>query len=315
MPADLHYTTWTAERTIAQIEESAAREKPFFGWASFHDPHPPYLVSEPWASMYDPADMEPGTLLENEMELLPEHFRLTQQEAPDFSAYQESEFTNHGFHSHLTDDEKGRRDMAIYYGMVSFLDEQIGRILDALDAQGLTENTLIVFTTDHGHFLGQHGLWFKGAFHYEDVLRVPFIASWPGHIPAGATSEALQSLVDLAPTFLSACGLPVPGAMQGVNQLPVWEGESASARDEVIVEFRHQPTKIHLRTLVTARYKMTIYRDQNYGELFDLLHDPDERRNLWDDAATAGVKAELFEQLAYAEMRREPMPFQRIAGA
>ena len=265
--------------------------------------------------MYDPADMEPGTLLENEMELLPEHFRLTQQEKPDFSAYEESGFANHGFGSHLQNDEKSRREMAIYYGMVSFMDEQIGRILDALDEQGIAENTLIVFTTDHGHFLGQHGLWHKGAFHYEDVLRVPFIARWPGHIPAAQTSESLQSLVDLAPTFLAACDLPVPGAMQGVNQLPVWEGEAESARDEVIVEFRHQPTRVHLRTFITSRYKMTIYRDQTYGELFDLRDDPDERVNLWDAVAASGIKAELFQKLAYAEMHREPTALKRIAGA
>ena len=315
LPAELHYSTWTATRTIDLMQQSATANQPFFGWASFHDPHPPYLVSEPWASMYDPADMEPGTLLENEMELLPQHFRLTQQKNPDFSAYNESGFANHGFASHLQDDEKGRRDMAIYYGMVSFMDEQIGRILDSLDEQGLTDNTLIVFTTDHGHFLGQHGLWAKGAFHFEDVLRVPFIASWPGHIPAGQTSESLQSLVDLAPTFLAACDLPTPGAMQGVNQLPVWTGATEAARDEVIVEFRHQPTKVHLRTLVAPRYKLTIYRDQDYGELFDLQDDPDERRNLWDDADSAQIKAEMFAKLAYAEMRREPTALSRIAGA
>ncbi len=315
LPAELHYTTWTAERTVALMQESVANDKPFFGWASFHDPHPPYLVPQPWAEMYDPADMEPGTLGENEMELLPEHFRLTQEEKPNFSAYQESGFANHGFQSHLTDEAEGRREMAIYYGMVSFMDEQIGRILDALDESGLAENTLIVFTTDHGHFLGQHGLWYKGAFHYEDVLRVPFIASWPGQIPAGQSSEALQSLVDLAPTFLAACALPVPGAMQGVNQLSVWKGERNSARDEVIAEFRHQPTRVHLRTLITAQHKLTIYRDQPYGELFDLENDPDERRNLWDDAESASTKAAMFQQLAYAEVRREPTALARISGA
>ena len=315
LPAELHYTTWTAQRTIASIEAATATDTPFFGWASFHDPHPPYLVPQPWSEMYNSKDMEPGTLLENEMELLPEHFRLTQQQNPDYSAYQETRFENHGFQSHLQNDEKSRRDMALYYGMVSFMDEQIGRILDSLDEQGLTENTLVVFTTDHGHFLGQHGLWHKGAFHYEDVLRVPFIARWPGHIAAKAENDALQSLVDLAPTFLAACNIAIPGAMQGVNQLPVWENQRKNARDEVIVEFRHQPTRVHLRTLVTERYKMTIYRDQDYGELFDLHDDPDERVNLWDAVAASGVKAEMFQKLAYAEMRREPTTLSRIAGA
>ena len=101
----------------------------------------------------------------------------------------------------------------------------------------------------------------------------------------------------------------------GLNQLAVWEDKIDSVRDEVIVEFRHQPTKVHLRTLVTDRYKMTIYRDQTYGELFDLHEDPDERRNLWDDVAASGVKAEMFQKLAYAEIRREPTALSRIAGA
>ena len=314
LPAEFHYSTWTAERTLANIERCAGEEKPFFTWASFHDPHPPYLVPEPWASMYDPADMEPGTLLENEMELLPEHFRLTQEEQPDYSAYHESGFANHGFQSHLTGDEEGRREMAIYYGMTSFMDEQIGRILDGLDERGLSENTLVVFTTDHGHFLGQHGLWHKGAFHYEDLIKVPFIVRGPG-VPAQTESDALQSLVDLAPTFLAACEAPISGAMQGVNQLEVWQGQTEKARDEVIVEFRHQPTKVHLQTLVTDRYKLTVYRDQSYGELFDLELDPDERRNLWDAPEAAGVKAEMMAQMVNAELRRQPTALARIAGA
>jgi uncharacterized sulfatase len=315
LPAEFHYSTWTAERTIADIKRHAEAEQSFFTWASFHDPHPPYLVPEPWASMYDPAEMEPGTLLENEMELLPEHFRLTQQQNPDFSAYRETPHGNHGFHSHLTDEATLRRNMAVYYGMTSFMDQQIGRILDALDKEGLTENTLVVFTTDHGHFLGQHGLTAKGAFHYEDLLRLPFITRWPGQIPASASSIALQSLVDLAPTFLQAGNIPVPGSMQGVNQLDVWQGKAKSAREEVLVEFHHQPTAIHLRTYIENRYKITVYRDQKYGELFDLENDPQERVNLWDNAEYSAIKCQLFQRFINAELKREPIRNPRIANA
>lgn len=315
LPAEFHYSVWTAERTIANIRRDVEKGKPFFTWASFHDPHPPYLVPAPWSRMYDPAEMEPGTLLENEMELLPEHFRLTQRRHPDFSAYEESGQPNHGFHSQLMDPAEAKRNMAIYYGMTSFMDEQIGRILHALDELGIAEQTLVVFTTDHGHFLGQHGLWSKGAFHYEDLLKIPFIVRWPGRVAAGGVSDALQSLVDLAPTFLDAAGLEAPMSMQGVNQLPVWTGASAKARDEVIVEFRHQPTKVHLRTLVTERHKLTVYRDADYGELFDLANDPDERVNLWNHPSAAEIKLEMLRRLANAELKREPMPHPRIAPA
>ncbi len=112
----------------------------------------------------------------------------------------------HGFHSHLHDDRKLAKDIAVYYGMISLMDKYIGQILDKLDELGLAENTVVVFTTDHGHFFGQHGLVAKGAFHYEDMIKVPFIVRWPGVTPAGASSDAMQSLVDLAPTFLTIAG-------------------------------------------------------------------------------------------------------------
>lgn len=200
---------------MAAIERSTAARKPFFLWTSFHDPHPPYLVSAPWDTLYDPADMEPGTLLPNELDRMPPHFARTQEAVPDFSEWRETPWANHGFHSHCIAEAALRKNMAVYYGMISFMDAQIGRILKRLDELDLTEQTLVVFSTDHGHFLGQHGLIAKGAFPYEDLLRLPFIVRWPGRVPAASESAALQSLIDLAPTFLSACGLPVPGVMQG----------------------------------------------------------------------------------------------------
>ena len=315
LPGEYHYTTWTGERTIAAIERDVAAGKPFFTWASFHDPHPPYVVPEPWASMYDPAAMEPGTLLPGELESMPCHHRLTQEEAPDFAAWDDSGFANHGFGSHLIDDAQLRKDIAIYYGMISFMDDQIGRILDKLDELGIADNTIVIFTTDHGHFLGHHGLNAKGAFHYEDLIRLPFIVRAPGMIPGGRRSDAIQSLVDLAPTFLDAAGVRVRGIMQGVSQWKVWRGEKDRAREWAIVENRHQPTRLHLRTYVEERYKITVYRGESYGELFDFVEDPDERRNRWDDPDFAGVKADLMQRWMQAEISREPTRYPRIANA
>ncbi len=314
LPERYHYTRWTAERTIANIQACAERNQPFFVWSSFHDPHPPYLVSEPWASLYRPEDMEPGRLVPGELDRMPPHFRKTQEQNPDYSMYEET-YGNHGFHSHLYDEEQLRKDMAIYYGMVSFMDDAIGQILDALDRLGLSDNTLVVFSTDHGHFLGQHGLNAKGAFHYEDLVRVPFIVRYPGRVPAGQTSEALQSLVDLPSTFLASAGVSIPGAMQGVNQLGVWRGEEQSARDCAIVENRHQPTKVHLRTYIDERYKITVYRDHDYGELFDLEEDPGELRNLWDEPSASALRSRLLLKFMQAEIQREPTRMPRIAGA
>lgn len=314
LPAELHYTTWTAERTIAAIERNLEEDRPFFTWASFHDPHPPYVVPEPWASMYKPEDMEPGHLDPRELAAMPTWTRMTQEEHPDFSPWQET-YGNHGFHSHVHTEARLREDMAIYYGMISFMDQQIGRILDALDRLGIAENTIVVFTTDHGHFLGQHGLIAKGPFHYEDMLRLPFLVRAPGRVPAGAQTDALQSLVDLAPTFLTAAGILVPGMMQGVSQLDVWEGKTDKVRDSVIVENRHQPTAVHLRTYIDERYKMTVYRGRDEGELYDLDEDPGEVRNRFADPECIGLREALYHEWVEAEIVREPTRFARIAVA
>ena len=315
LPEELHYTTWTGERTCARLGAYAESDERFFLWSSFHDPHPPYLVPEPWANIYDPAEMQPGRLTPGELDDMPPHHRMTQDPDADWSIYQETPHGNHGFADQTTTHEQNQRDMAVYYGMTSFMDQQIGRILDRLDTLGLADNTLVVFSTDHGHFLGQHGLTAKGAFPYEDLIRVPFIVRWPGGgVKGSATSDALQSLVDLPRTFLSAAGTDPPIGMQGVDQLDAWRG-GAPARDTAVVEFRHQPTAVHLRTYVTDRYKLTVYRGRDYGELFDLREDPGELHNLWADDAYAEVKARLFERAVQAELTREPMKQPRISGA
>jgi arylsulfatase A-like enzyme len=157
LPQEFHYTTWNAERSIAAIERAHGENWPFFLWASFHDPHPPYLVPQPWAIMYDSDEMEIGRPLDpplspGELDAMPPHYALTQQDRPDFSAWRETPFANHGFHSHRVNEQTMKKNIAVYYGMISFMDQQIGRILERLDELGLADNTLVVFSTDHGHF-------------------------------------------------------------------------------------------------------------------------------------------------------------------
>jgi uncharacterized sulfatase len=134
-------------------------------------------------------------------------------------------------------------------------------------------------------------------------------------VPAGVRSDTLQCQVDWPVTFLSAAGIPVPGLMQGRNQLPAWAGDTAQARDWVLIENRHNPTTVHMRTLVTQRHKLTVYRDAPYGELFDLQTDPGELHNCWDDPAYDQIKADLLLQFVQAEIQREPTRMPRIAGA
>lgn len=315
IPEEYHYNTWIAERTNAKMDEYVQEDENFFMWASFFDPHPPYLVPEPWDTMYDPEKLTIPKGVAGEHEKNPPHFQMTQEENPDFSAYNETNKGAHGYHSHLTSEERHKKLTGTYYGMVSMLDKYVGEILDKLDELGIREDTVVVFTTDHGHFFGQHGLQAKGGFHYEDLIKLPFIARYPGHIPAGHVSQAMQSLVDLAPTFLSFAGIPIPHHMTGVDQSHVWTGKEEQARDHVICEFRHEPTTIHQKTYVDERYKITVYYNQTYGEIFDLKHDPDEYNNLWDHPEYQGLKQELLLKYIWAEFGKEAMPMPRIWGA
>lgn len=315
LPEEFHADVWITERSLERIRQDAAEEKPFFLWASYFDPHPPYLVPEPWASMYDPAKITVPHAEPGEHEKNPPHIRKTQQEHPDFSDLQETPYSNHGCHSHLHARGALAEDIAVYYGMISMMDHYIGKLLDGLEDAGVADSTLVVFTTDHGHFYGHHGLTAKGPFHYEDGVRVPFVVRWPEYIPAGMESDALQSLVDVPVSFLEAADIPVPANMQGLNQLPVWCGEKETVRKNVLIEHRHQPTAIHMKTYIDERHKLTVYFERDYGELFDLQNDPQEIRNLWDDPASQPLKADLTRKLLFAEMAVEPMSMPRIAGA
>ena len=316
LPAELHHTTWVGERTVAAIDAAHKGGVPFFVWSSYHDPHPPYCVPEPWASMYRPEDMGVAEFVDGELDDMPPPHQKTRATHEDFKEYGRN---LHGYHAHHgVSREEMQAAQAIYYGMVSFIDHEIGRTLDALEERGILDETLVVFTTDHGHFLGQHGLVAKGPFHYEDVIRVPFLAACGDRFAPGTTSEAIQSLVDLAPTFLSAArgGGEVPRSMQGVDQLAAWSGDAPPARDFAIVENHHsEDAAVHLRTIVTDRHKLTVYRGRDWGELFDLQEDPNELHNLFDDPAHAALRSDMLFRLVQADLAAEPAEQLRVAGA
>ena len=316
IPEEYHYDAWIAEKTNAQLDHYAENNESFFLWASFPDPHPPYLIPEPWADMYDPGELTLPELVPGEHDANPPHFQKTQEENPDYSIYSEEDGSGcHGFHSHLASEKKCRKNMAIYYGMVSMMDKYIGKILDKLEESGLAEDTVVVFTTDHGHLFGQHGMTAKGAFLYEDMVKLPFIVSLPGFVPEGRISESMQSIADLAPTFLSIAGLEIPRNMTGIDQKSVWYGEKESVRDHVIVENHHQPTIINQHSYINERYKITVYQEQGFGELFDLEEDPNEVRNLWDVPEAQTLKGELMQKLIQAELKKEPIWMPRVCGA
>ena len=316
LPEEYHYDAWITERASARLEEYKKNGENFFLWVSHPDPHGPNVAPERWATMYDPERIKIPQIMQGEHDRNPPHHQLTQKVKPDRSMYIEEGGNDcHGIHSHLHKHDYAAEKVAALYGRTSMLDHYIGKTLDKLEELGLADDTLVVFTTDHGDFFGQHGLCGKGAFHYEDMIKIPFIARLPGVTKPGARTEAMISLVDLAPTFLDAAGLPVPRCMTGRSQKAVFDGSSDAVRDHVIVENHHQPTTLHLKTYVDARYKLTVYYNRSYGELFDLGNDPGEVNNLWDEPSSRALKQEMLLKYIHGELGKEPMWMPRVASA
>ncbi len=189
--------------------------------------------------------------------------------------------------------------------MMSFTDKYIGIILDKLKSLGLENDTLIIFTTDHGDLFGQHGLRHKCIFHYEDLLRVPMIVKYNGHIPKGAVNDSLQSLIDLAPTILDYCGLAIPQCMQGIDERAVWDGRESAKRTFVINENRHEPHLMHMVSYIENDYKITVHEGRTYGELYDLKNDLEEHNDIWQDSEARNIKAELLYKFLVEEMKMD----------
>jgi uncharacterized sulfatase len=318
LPAERHGSAWVAETTIDAIARAQRLGKPFFLWSSFQDPHSPYVVPEPWASMYEPEAMP-----------APPPMAVASAGKPPFYAaldggrgYEEvlPELAERGWSDCRAlpgmSAESIRKLYAAYYGMVSLMDHQIGRMVAALRERGLLERTVVVFTTDHGDYLGHHGLWGKGLPIYEDAHRLPFIVRMPGCTAAGSRSAALQSLVDIGPTLLDLAGAPIPAGMEGRSQAAAWRS-GASVRDHAILEFRPCAGDFMQWTIADGRYKLAIYDGRSYGELYDLESDPGCERNLFARVECAPVERRLRERLAahIAAARVGDRPRPRTAGA
>jgi len=195
------------------------------------------------------------------------------------------------------------------------MDHHIGRILNRLEADGLLQETLILFTSDHGDYLGDHRLWGKGLPTYESMQRVPFIVHHPHCSTPGAVSHALQSLVDIEATCVDAAGLSPEADSQGICQTASWRDSSASVRDHVQLEFRPAQSPFKQRTFIAQRYKLVTYDTRDYGELYDLQQDPRQVHNLFEDPAHRSLRDELLARYHPADDEPPDLIRERMAVA
>lgn len=197
-------------------------------------------------------------------------------------------------------DAQLREIIANYYGMISLVDHQVGRILSALDDAGLADNTLVVFTSDHGEFLGDHGLMLKGPMHYEGLLRVGLIMRGP-NIAADQQIDQPVSTLDLAATFGDCASTVVPSAVHSKSLYPLLTGAPGAHRDHAYNEWRLGPSRcgvaLDLRTVRTRNAKLTFELTSGVGEMYDLRNDPHECANLFDDPQRRGMREELMHRI------------------
>ena len=310
LPEELYYTEWITQRTVQALDRFSAT-RPFFLWCSFPDPHEPFGPPAPWHSRYHPHDMPPPAAWSDDRAQMPPHYQL------DYYA----DRVRVAGGPIVADDAalaQVAQMRALAYGMMGLVDRGVGRILDHLQRNGLWENTIVVFLSDHGELMGDHGILYKGPFHYQGVLRVPLLMSWPRRLRGGHTVDGLVSLLDFVPTLLELTGVPWPqqpfadyrgpeasqraGArsmydgvprLPGKSLVPLLEGSADALQDAVLIENDEDYRGVSLRTLVTDRAIYTRYRGNRCGELFDLTQDPVQRYNRWGDPGAAALRREM----------------------
>jgi arylsulfatase A-like enzyme len=306
VPAEFHQTTWCAEKAIEFIDEP--RDGPWLFSLNCFDPHHPFDPPREFLERYDPDALPPPRTVPGELDAKPVYQRLDHAGA----------YGGRGLGYDALTDRQRREVIAAYYAMVELIDDQVGRLLDHLDRTGQRGNTIVIFHSDHGEMLGDHGIYLKGPHMYDCAVRVPLIVSWPGHIEQGLRSEALVELTDLVPTLFELMGEQVPDRVQGRSFAPILTGEAEPRehREDVFAEY-YNAMPVHERhgirpyvsMIRTRSHKLAVAHDQGTGELYDLAADPGEHENLWESAAHQGVKLELIcRLLARTAFTADPSP-------
>ena len=296
---DDYPSAFVRDRTVAWLARHVARrdDTPFYLQCSFPDPHHPFTPPGCWFDAYRAGDVE-----------LPASFDVRDPRDNPIKTALHAELAQGrrqaGRSSRaiaVTADE-AREAIALNYGSIAMIDAMVGDVVRALDALDLGRDTVIVFLSDHGDFMGDHGLLFKGPLHFTSLIRTPFIWADPAHAPG--RRRQLASAIDFAPTVLARAGVAACHGLQGLDLSPAIRADDATTRDALLIEeegHRALPGLSgvpRVRTVVTARHRLSLYAGQRWGELHDLHDDPHELVNRFDDPACASVRAELMWMLA-----------------
>lgn len=304
MPVEQHYNTWITDRALDFLGQPVAKERPFFLFVSYPDPHHPFDPPESYADRYDPDHITVPSVTNDELSRQPTYYGDLYPQGEGFRELYWAGRTDLEAGSMITTENISeasmRRAIAYTYGMIEMIDNGVGQILEVLEQRGMTEDTYILFTSDHGELLGDHGLLHKGPPPYRQLTEVSMLLKGPG-VPENRTSSALTNHVDLAPTLLDLCGVGFdPEYFDGMSMRPLISEQCDTVRRRDFGEY-HPSAKAELynQTIRTDRWRLTLYPAKSeWGELFDLESDPCERRNIFHEPEMSGVVEELSEFLA-----------------
>ncbi|WJH34443.1 sulfatase-like hydrolase/transferase [Paenibacillus sp. CC-CFT747] len=266
-----------AEAVNGWLEAHQEDEEPFFLFASCGKPHVPWIVPEPYASLYDPQQILEWPSYRDDWRGKPETYRKN--------------YLNINFCRLPNQWPVMAKALAKYFGLVTMVDDAFGSIVKKLEETGLIDHTMIIFTSDHGEMMGRHGLVGKTAIMLDDLIRVPLVVYWKGRLIPGVRDE-LVSLQDLFHTLMEVAGGQADGKLDSVSFLPSLYGKDGTGRDAVYVEHHGTTAMQCVRAVRTARYKY-VFRAHETDELYDLEQDPDEMTNRIHDPGYAEPKERL----------------------
>lgn len=275
---------WLTGRAIELIDKYGDSEQPFYVRLDFQGPHFPNVVPEPYFSMYDPAKIDPWPNFDDSLagkpavqNILKRHWHTEEMSWQDWQPL-----------------------VAAYYGEIALIDAQVGRVLDHLDAKGLTSNTLVIFAADHGDTMGAHGMTCHDYTMYDEIYRVPLIMRWPGTIPAGTRSDHfVQHFLDIHATIKDLIGSEASTGMHGRSLMPVFAGTAGDDwPEEAYCEFYGSHWGLYSMHLVRNRRYSYVYHPNDIDEFYDHQNDPYQLHNLTstDDSSDSSV--------AMADMKR-----------
>ncbi len=297
LPVALHSSTWCGDRVISFLNNHT-KDEPFCAWVSFPDPHHPFDCPSPWSTMYNLDEVDLPKEGKKDLDSRPWWHKASLEKEPVLADPQLKFFRSKLSRSEDQTEQQLREMTANYFGMISLIDHNVGRIILELKKLNMDKNTIIIYSTDHGDLLGDHGLYLKGPTPYEGLLRVGLIFSGP-HIPKDQIIYDPVSTMDLAATICDFSGTSLNEKAQSKSLKPVITGKEN--RDVAYSEWKVNASRcgveLELRTVRTKEAKMTIEKNSGAGELYNLKEDPNEMNNLFENDNAKMIKKELSDMI------------------